>query len=78
MQDAIAAGEEGIGDDLFVGRVVFRRGAGEEIIVPAREHGVEIALRLEIEAVEAAELVEEASPDDEHVFVRRAHSLRML
>ena len=73
MEDAIAAGEEGVGDDLLVGRIGLRRGAGEEVVVPAREDGIEVALRLEVQPVETAELVEETSPNDEHVFVRRAH-----
>jgi len=33
MEHAIAAGNEDVGNDLLVGRVGFRRGAGEEVIV---------------------------------------------
>ena len=58
---------------LWVGSV-SAEGPGEEIVVPARQHGVEVALRLEIQAMEAAQFVEEASPNDEHIFVRGAHS----
>ncbi len=73
MQDAIAANEQGVGDDLFVGRIVLGGGAGEEIIVPARQHGVEIPLRFEVQPMEAAQLIEEASPNDQYVLVRRSH-----
>ena len=73
MEYAIAAGEEGVRNDLLVGRIGIRRGAGQEVIISARQDGLEIALRFEVQSVEAAELVEETSPNDEDIFVKRTH-----
>jgi len=79
MQDAIAANQNDVRNDLFMSRVVLSQSSGQEIIIPPRQDDVEIALRLEVQPVEAAELVKEASPDDEDVFVRCAHrSLSIL
>ena len=61
MQHRVAMDDQGVGDDLFVGWIGFRDGAGEEVVVSAREDGVEVALRLEIQPVEAAEFVEETT-----------------
>jgi hypothetical protein len=54
--------------------IVFRLGARQKEIVSARKQCPEIFLRLKIEAMETAELIEETSPDDQNIFVRLAHA----
>ena len=44
------------------------------MVTAAGEEAIEVTLRLEAEPVKTPELVEEFPPDDENVFVRRAHS----
>ena len=75
MQDGVAVDDQGVGDDLLVGGIVFGLGARQEEVVPTREQGAEIFFRLEIEAVETAEFVEETSPDDQNIFVGLAHAV---
>ena len=48
-------------------------GAGEKMVVPAREERVEITLRLKSKPLKTAQLIEELAPNDEDVFVRRSH-----
>jgi hypothetical protein len=73
MQDGIAVGNQGVGNDLFVRRIGFRLGAGQEEIVAAREKGAQIFFRLEIQAMKTAELLEETPADNQNVFVGLAH-----
>jgi hypothetical protein len=73
MQDGITVGNQGVGNDLLVGRIGFGLGAGQEKIVPAREQGTQIFFRLEIQAMKTTELVEQTSPDNQNVFVGLAH-----
>jgi len=54
MQDRIAVRDQRVGNDLLMGRVIFRLGPRQKEIVPARENGAQIFLRLEIQAVKAA------------------------
>jgi hypothetical protein len=74
MQDRVAVGDQGVGNDLLVGRIGFGLGAGQEKIIPAREQGAQIFFRLEIQAVKTAEFIEQTSPDDQDVFVGLRHS----
>src|SRR5256885_9195814 len=63
MEDGVAMRDQGIGNDLFMRRIVLGLGARQEKIVSAREQSAQVFLRLEIQAVEAAELVEQATSD---------------
>ena len=74
LQDRVAMGDQGVGSDLLVGRVGFGLGAGQEEIVPAREQSAQIFVRLEIQALKTAELIEQTSPNDQDVFGGMAHS----
>src|SRR5581483_3140753 len=73
MQHLVAAGEEHVGNDLLVRRIGLGLRARKKEIVSAREDRAQIFLRLEIEPVKIAELIEQAASDDENVCVRRIH-----
>ena len=51
--------------------IVLRLRAWEKEVAAARKEFFEIALRLEIQSIKTAELVEEAAPNDQNIFVRR-------
>lgn len=61
--------EDGVGDDLFVGGVLFGIIAGEEVVVFFFEEGGEILIGIRIETLEGADIVEEGARDDEDFFV---------
>src|SRR2546423_11550702 len=63
MQDRIAMRDERVRNDLLVRRIGLGPRAREEKIVPAREQRAQIFFRLEIQAVKAAELVEQTPWD---------------
>jgi hypothetical protein len=60
-------------DDLFVGGIDLSFWSRKKKIVSTQEERVEIFLRLKVEAVKRPKFVEQAAPDDEHVFYRRIH-----
>lgn len=60
--------EDAVGDELFVGGVVFGDGAVHEEVVGGVEEGLDVVVRVAVEAFERAELVEEAAGDDEDFF----------
>jgi len=53
---------------LFVRRVFLSRGTFHKMIGTRREHRVQITGRVRLEALKAAEFIEEATGDDENVF----------
>jgi hypothetical protein len=73
MQHRVAMGDERVGNDLLVGGIVFSLSPRQEKIVPAREQGLQVFLRLKIQAVKTAEFIEQTSPNDQNVFVGLGH-----
>ena len=58
---------------MFVRRIDLGVGARKKEIISTREERIEILLRLEVEAVKRPKFVEQAAPDDEHVFLSHLH-----
>ena len=73
MQDRVAMRDQRVRNDLFVGRIVLSLGAGQEEIISARENCLQVLLRLEVQPVEASELVEQAASNNQNIFVRLGH-----
>ena len=73
MEHGVAMGDERVGNDLLVGRIVFGLGARQKKIISARKQCAQVFLRLEIQPVKTAELVEQTAPDDENIFIGRGH-----
>jgi hypothetical protein len=63
---------------LFIGGINLSFRTREEEVVSARQERVEIFLRLEVEALETPQLIEQTPPDNQNVFVRRAHEFVIL
>jgi hypothetical protein len=61
--------DDGVRYDLFVGRIMLGRGAGEKEIVPARQKGTEVSLRLKVQTLERTEFIKKASLNDKDVFL---------
>jgi hypothetical protein len=73
VSDFVLKRDERVRNDLFVGRIDLSFCAREKEILSTREKRIEIFLRLEVEAVKSPKFVEQAAPDDEHVFLSRLH-----
>src|SRR5437899_1285509 len=71
MSDFVLKRDECVRNDLFVRRIDLSFRTREKEIVSTREERVEIFLWLEVETVKTAKLVEQAAPNDEHVFLSR-------
>ena len=61
-------GDDGIGNNLFVGRIMLGRGAWKKEIVPARQKRAEITLRLEVQSLKGAQLIEKAAFNYQNIF----------
>ena len=67
-EDAVAVAQDEVGDELFVRRVLLGGAAGEEKVVGRVEEGGHVAVRLEAQALEGAEAVEDMAGDNQDVF----------
>lgn len=68
VQDATRVADNQVRDQLFVGGVVLRCGAGQEKIVVRVEERSHVALDVKTKALEMAERLEDMAGDDENVF----------
>ncbi len=73
VQDAARVPDQEVGDDLFVRRVLLGRPAGQEEVVGGVEQGGQEALDVEVQALEAAQAVEQAAGNDEDVLFLVRH-----
>ena len=67
-EDPIAAPDNKVGDELFVGRILLGRGAREEEVAARVEEGGHVAVRLEAESFERAQFFENPARHHENVF----------
>ena len=63
--------EDGVGDELLVRRVLLGGGPLHEMVGSRREHGVEVARCLRLEALKTTEFIKKAAGDDENVFHKK-------
>lgn len=67
-EEATAAADDEVGDDLFVGRVVLGQRAGEEKIMGRIEKGLDVAVGVEGEALKGADFFKNRAGHDEDIF----------
>jgi len=60
--------EHGVGDELFVAGVFFRGGALHEEIGAGGEHARQVAVHSGLEALKAADFIQQGAGNDENVF----------
>lgn len=60
--------EDGVGDDLFMGRVQLGVRAGQEEIASGSEDGVQIAFGVRLEALEGTQFIKQRAGNDKDVF----------
>ena len=65
--------EKDVGNDLLIGWIVLSLWTRKKEIISTRKECVEVLLRLKVEALETAKLIEQAAPNHQDVLVGRTH-----